>query len=161
MAREESASDFAVLEGPQQELVFDALCELPLALRNVSPCCAIFRIATVPSSAPALIRGIQEIADRHSLGCAVLVRALNIIYIAVFGGPEETSCMPLVGGSREIVEFCMQSGAAPVIEFCPPEMKKALNIWPPPGEEQEIAQRIKQVFDPRGILAPGRFRGGI
>ena len=27
--------------------------------------------------------------------------------------------------------------------------------------ELEIAKRLKSVFDPRNILSPGRFRGGI
>ena len=48
-----------------------------------------------------------------------------------------------------------------MIELCPLEIKNALSIWPPVGSEHEIAQRLKRVFDPQGILSPGRFRGGI
>ena len=48
-----------------------------------------------------------------------------------------------------------------MIERCPLEIKNALGVWPPPGDEHEIVQRLKRVFDPREILSPGRFRGGI
>jgi FAD/FMN-containing dehydrogenase len=48
-----------------------------------------------------------------------------------------------------------------MIERCPLELKNMLNIWPPAGTEHEIAIRLKSVFDPQGILSPGRFRGGI
>ena len=48
-----------------------------------------------------------------------------------------------------------------MIERCPQEVKRALNVWPPAGSEQPVAERLKKVFDPRGVLSPGRFWGGI
>ena len=57
-------------------------------------------------------------------------------------------------------------GLRPVIEWCPLSVKRALaaaggSIWPPAGDEHFLAERLKKVFDPHGILAPGRFQGGI
>ncbi len=48
-----------------------------------------------------------------------------------------------------------------MIEHCPLELKHALSIWPPVGSEHDISARLKLVFDPQGVLSPGRFRGGI
>jgi hypothetical protein len=53
-----------------------------------------------------------------------------------------------------------------VIERCPLPVKRALaargrSIWPPSGAEHVLTERLKKVFDPQGILAPGRFHGGI
>jgi hypothetical protein len=59
------------------------------------------------------------------------------------------------------MDLGITSGAAPMIERCPLEIKNALGVWPPSGAEHEIAQRLKHVFDPHGILSPGQFRGGI
>jgi hypothetical protein len=60
-----------------------------------------------------------------------------------------------------MVALFISQGALPAIERCPLDVKAALDVWPPPGPENEIAQRLKRVFDPREILSPGRFRGGI
>ena len=49
----------------------------------------------------------------------------------------------------------------PMIEWCPTNVKREMSVWPPPVDEQALVQRLKKVFDPQGILAPGRFMGGI
>jgi hypothetical protein len=53
------------------------------------------------------------------------------------------------------------AGARPMIECCPLAPKREMSIWPPPGGEQGIAEKLKKVFDPHGVLAPGRFLGGL
>ena len=108
-----------------------------------------------------LLPKIQKLAQRHALDCAVLVRALGVIYVALLPPASPKSYPELVSCSRELLDLCVASGAIPMIERCPLELKSMLNIWPPAGTELEIAKRLKSVFDPQGILSPGRFRGRI
>jgi len=108
-----------------------------------------------------LLPKIQKLAQRHALDCAVLVRALGVVYVALLPPASPKSYPELVSCSRELLDLCVASGAIPMIERCPLELKSMLNIWPPARTEVEIAKRLKSVFDPQGILSPGRFRGGI
>jgi glycolate oxidase FAD binding subunit len=48
-----------------------------------------------------------------------------------------------------------------VIEFAPEDRKAALDLWPVPGPDLEIMQRIKAMFDPQGLLNRGRLYGRI
>lgn len=48
-----------------------------------------------------------------------------------------------------------------VIERCPPEVKQRLDVWDDVGESLTIMRRMKEQYDARGILNPGRFVGGI
>jgi len=48
-----------------------------------------------------------------------------------------------------------------VIEWCPAELKREVNVWGAAQGDLELMRKMKMVFDPRGILAPGRFVGGI
>jgi glycolate oxidase FAD binding subunit len=48
-----------------------------------------------------------------------------------------------------------------VIEWCPTELKRRVNVWGEPREDFPLMQRLKKVFDPQGILSPGRFVGGL
>jgi hypothetical protein len=108
-----------------------------------------------------LLAKMQTLAERHAFDCAILIRALGVVYFALLP-PHDPKIYPqLLNFSRELTTLCTASGAAPMIERCPLEIKNALTIWPPMGSEHEIAQRLKLVFDPQGILSPGRFRGGI
>jgi len=51
-------------------------------------------------------------------------------------------------------------GSAVVLE-CPAEIKAGVEAWGPPGDALPLMRRIKERFDPRRTLNPGRFIGGI
>ena len=52
-------------------------------------------------------------------------------------------------------------GGSVVAERASPEFKRVVNVWGDSPEGAHIMARIKQKFDPTGILNPGRFVGGI
>ena len=52
-------------------------------------------------------------------------------------------------------------GGALVIERCPPELKRRVNVWGSTGSDFEAMRRVKTTWDPKGILSPGRFVGGL
>jgi glycolate oxidase FAD binding subunit len=161
MSREANAAEFITLDDAQREQLFGCLREFsPIAFSTTSAA-TFFRIATLPSAMLMLLPKIQKLAQRHALDCAILVRALGVVYVALLPPASSKSYPALLGCSRELMDLCIASGAIPMIERCPLELKNTLNIWPPAGTELEIAKRLKSVFDPQGILSPGRFRGGI
>jgi glycolate oxidase FAD binding subunit len=43
----------------------------------------------------------------------------------------------------------------------PPALKRAVDVWGPPGDAIELMRRVKRQFDPDRRLSPGRFVGGI
>ena len=42
-----------------------------------------------------------------------------------------------------------------------PAFKESVEVWGPIGSRLGLTRRVKEKFDPRGILNPGRFVGGI
>ncbi len=52
-------------------------------------------------------------------------------------------------------------GGTVVIESCPTELKKHVDVWGEPREDFALMRRIKEQWDPRGILNPGRFVGRL
>jgi FAD/FMN-containing dehydrogenase len=44
-----------------------------------------------------------------------------------------------------------------VMEFAPEGSRQTLNLWPAPGGDFEIMQRVKHLFDPRKLLNRGRL----
>jgi len=69
----------------------------------------------------------------------------------------------LAQAATEILQASSSSeiGGRAVIEWCPTELKRAVNVWGPARDDLALMQRVKKVFDPQGILSPGRFVGGI
>jgi glycolate oxidase FAD binding subunit len=52
-------------------------------------------------------------------------------------------------------------GGSLVVAEAPPELKRSVDVWGPPGDAIELMRRVKRQFDPDRLLAPGRFVGGI
>lgn len=46
-----------------------------------------------------------------------------------------------------------------VVEFAPEAAKPGLDLWPAPGNDFAVMQRVKQLFDPKGLLNRGRMYG--
>jgi len=55
----------------------------------------------------------------------------------------------------------VRGGGSLVVEAAPAAWKPALDVWGPPGAGFPLMKGVKAAFDPRGILAPGRFVGGL
>ena len=52
-------------------------------------------------------------------------------------------------------------GGRMVIERCPSAVKPRFDVWDEMGESLAIMRRMKEQYDPKGVLNPGRFVGGI
>jgi FAD/FMN-containing dehydrogenase len=161
MSKDAKASEFAALNEARRRQLFACLCEFSRFAAEETSAAIIFRIAALPSAIPALLNGARELAKRHELESAILIRSLGVAYLALLPSADPRIYPALLSCSRELMTLCTTSGAAAMIERCPLEMKNSLGIWPPSGSELEIARSLKHVFDPQGILSPGRFQGGF
>ncbi len=56
---------------------------------------------------------------------------------------------------------CVATGGALVIEKAPLDLKQRIDVWGETRGDFALMQRIKQQFDPKQTLNPGRFVGGI
>lgn len=54
-----------------------------------------------------------------------------------------------------------EAGGNAMVEYCPLSLKKQIDVWGDQPGGMEIMHRIKQKFDPLGIMNPGRFVGKI
>jgi glycolate oxidase FAD binding subunit len=52
-------------------------------------------------------------------------------------------------------------GGSLVVEACPTQLKEHLDVWGDVGTSLPVMKRLKSALDPRGIMNPGRFVGGI
>lgn len=78
------------------------------------------------------------------------------------GGDPVTFDEPAtVAAIHRVRELAAATGGTAVVERCPPAVKRNIDVWGDTPQGIEIMRRIKEKFDPSGILNPGRFVGGI
>ncbi|HKH09840.1 MAG TPA: FAD-binding oxidoreductase [Rubrobacter sp.] len=81
----------------------------------------------------------------------------GVTYVGLSGGEEEARA----GVVEELREIWLRRGGSLVVREAPPAFKERVEAWGPIGSRLEVTRRVKEKFDPRGILNPGRFVGGI
>ncbi|MGH8247340.1 MAG: FAD-binding oxidoreductase, partial [Gammaproteobacteria bacterium] len=74
---------------------------------------------------------------------------------------EEPPAQELRKGFLALREHCLSAGGHLVVEKVRPEVKNGLDVWGYDAPALKIMRSIKQEFDPKGLLNPGRFVGGI
>jgi glycolate oxidase FAD binding subunit len=66
------------------------------------------------------------------------------------------------GALLDLRRHCEASGpGALVIEAAPPDLKRQVEVWGAARGDIAIMRRLKEQFDPRSTLNPGRFLAGI
>ena len=82
----------------------------------------------------------------------------GIAHLCLFGVYPFHVTDPLVKSLRKLAT---ETGGALVIERCPTELKSAIDVWGPVGDDFEMMRKVKSAWDPKGILSPGRFVGRL
>ena len=99
-------------------------------------------------------------------GVAHLLRWPETFDQAAAGNEEPTGDAVIAGSLSEMerVRTAARSlGGTVVVEHCAPAVKARIDVWGGVATEAEleIMRRIKQNFDPLGLLNPGRFMGRL
>jgi glycolate oxidase FAD binding subunit len=154
-----SLESFTELRAEVAENANRHIAGLPGAILEHSPAAAIFKTSALPTDLAGLAAGIQSI----EIPWLVMMRGLGITYLALL--PPDCSEGSLRVLKQECARIFDLLRKAPrgrsVLLWCPPELKSEINIWGAPPGDLSLMQKLKGVFDPSGILSPGRFMGGL
>jgi glycolate oxidase FAD binding subunit len=102
-----------------------------------------------------ILRAEQE-ADRTKSRMACLAQtAAGVVHLHFFEALEAAATIDKL---RAITK---ELHGALVVEGCSPEIKSRVEVWGAPGNDFEVMRKIKQAWDPKGTLAPGRFVGAL
>ena len=118
---------------------------------------------TVPiSHAGALAAAAARTGQNCGLQSVVMAHAGSGVVWALFLPAPEPAPVDTLAGALEGLrrEAAAEEGSLVVLD-APPAVKRRLDVWGPPGGGLGMMRRLKAEFDPRGLLNPGRFVGGI
>jgi glycolate oxidase FAD binding subunit len=164
MAEQFGAAQTTVLDDNTRPPAFSRKREfIPIALSTASsPATTMMKISVQPTRMKEALAEAGQAADANSLPWAALVRGLGIIYLALLPGDRsEESRSRVVNATNRIIAAGAKLDANVTIPWAPAEWKSALEIWGLGRKDFPQMQKVKKVFDPHGIMAPGRFVGGL
>lgn len=135
------------------------IAEFPADILERTPSAPIFKISALPTEIAGLASGIESVRMPWTL----MVRGLGVGYLAL--QPPDDSEESLHSLKRECARIFGLAGKPPwrhvTLPWCPVALKGEINVWGAPPADFTLMKKLKAVFDPGGILSPGRFMGGI
>ena len=134
---------------------------LPIALES-TPAATIVKMAVLPTRIKEALDAAAKAAETNSLPWAAMARGLGTIYFALL--PDERTDETrrrAIQATDQILRECTAIGGNGAIPWCPAEWKGALKVWGPGRGDLDQMRKLKMAFDPQGVLAPGRFMGGL
>ena len=107
------------------------------------------KLTLLPTQWPELLDRIRSATSRAAVRWRVIGQAIG------------TGLLQLQGASLLAVLTALRTDLSLMVLRRPPELKAQIDAWPDPGDSLPLMRRIKDQFDPKGTLSPGRFVGGI
>lgn len=159
LAQQTGAVHFAALEDADKQRVLGRVREFLRIVTEQHPGAAVLRAAVLPAHAVGSCERIAAVARENGLQCATLLRAGNTAYAVLHGAGTERNA-GAVAALRSLLR-AGSGGERMTIEHLPAALKPEVCVWGAAREDFALMQRVKQVFDPQGILSPGRFVGSL
>jgi glycolate oxidase FAD binding subunit len=114
------------------------------------------RLGIAPSHLRDVMVSSLEIAAHHGVAAATLAYpGAATVYCSLMG--DDTALGNVVNG---MVAAVKEWNGNLALERCPSGLKAHLPVWGG-ARADDLTLRVKKTFDPKGILNPGRFVGGI
>ena len=121
-----------------------------------APAAAVLRASVLPSEVGDVMTAIEAAARARGSDVRCLAHGANGVVRASVADP--TAVGDLVAALRPQIEA---RGGWFVVERGAPAAKSGLDTWGAATATPDLMRRVKHAFDPEGLLAPGRFVGGL
>ena len=115
------------------------------------------KIGAPPAELTGVLESVLGAAERSGVEASVTGHAATGVTFVWFAGGGDAGA-DLVDELREI---WVRRGGSVVLQKAPLELKRKVGVWGPGGDSVGLMRRVKDKFDLRGGLNPGRFVGGI
>ncbi len=115
----------------------------------------VLKVSTLPSQLAPVGNAAETIAAQHGLSCSYIANAVGILFVGLKGdlGPVKNAIL-------ELRQAAIASGGTLVVQRAPRALREQVDAWGA-GQNDPLLRKLKQEFDPNGILNPGRYVGGI
>jgi len=109
------------------------------------------KLSVLPSRLPGLIAGLETLEAPRLL-------AYPTIGVCRAAWPTPANAEATVDRVRALAA---EAGGSVVVERCPLDLKRRIDVFGAPPPSFELMRRVKEQFDAKGVLSPGRFVGRL
>jgi glycolate oxidase FAD binding subunit len=142
--------ELETLRANQEAQTWRAIDDLPLEADRT-----IYRVTVPPSSLGPVLAALQTAlvgAVAPVIGADVAIGTIWIVMPATQANTNQFT---------KFISLAQEHCGHAVMYAAPSEVKTGIEVWGPSPPTISLMRKLKQRFDPHGILNPGRFVGGL
>jgi glycolate oxidase FAD binding subunit len=120
-----------------------------------SAAAAIAKITTLPASIARTVETVHRAASPRNTHWKLTMQAPGIGWLRLESAPENLHAL------LSDLRFELEASGGSLAAFHQPTGMSPLDAWGKAGDAQPLMRAVKNQFDPKNTLNPGRFVGGI
>lgn len=115
-----------------------------------------------PAGIPALHGRLADTATAGAPQASVITHpGYGTVTVHWFSQEDTRSTEAASNAIARVREAVHEAGGRLIVDRCPVDLKRDLDVWDDVGDSLETMRRMKQQYDPDGVLSPGRSAGGL
>ncbi|MFQ5861009.1 MAG: FAD-binding oxidoreductase [Dehalococcoidia bacterium] len=122
------------------------------------------KLSVPPAHVDEAVEGVRRLAEELPLALGLVVGVGHGLLRTLWWPAADalkSESIAYAGLVQRVREIAGGLGGHAVVERAPQQAKPLLDVWGEPGGGLAVMRRIKEALDPKGMLNPGRFVGGI
>ena len=159
LSRRAAAASLAKVDDRAQGPLWQAIA----GLTRPSPSDAglVCKAAVLPSQVPTLSEQIETTGRELGLEPLVVSHLTAGIVYSAWPLPQDEGVQRPLDLATTLRRAVARLAGSLVVEACPLALKERIDVWGDSAADFPLMRRIKEQFDPQGILSPGRFLGRL
>jgi glycolate oxidase FAD binding subunit len=159
LSRRVPGSSFAEVDESAQSQLWQAIAGLTRP--SPSDASLVCKAAVLPSQVPTFSEQIKTTGRELALQPLVVSHLTAGIVYSAWPLPQDEGVQRALELATTLRQAVAALGGSLVVEACPLALKEKIDVWGEPAADFPLMRRIKEQFDPQGILSPGRFLGRL
>jgi glycolate oxidase FAD binding subunit len=123
------------------------------------PGAVILKVALPDAASEEFLSRASQEAENDRVRLASFAQlGVGILHLCLL---RTESAAKLIALIRRLRVAAQDLGGALMLECCHWDIKSRVDVWGPTGDDFALMGKVKAAWDPKRILAPGRFVGGL
>jgi glycolate oxidase FAD binding subunit len=120
------------------------------------------RVSVQPSAVVDIVESVERLESQDGIHAEVVSQpAHGTVLISWYASGNSVSADVALNALGEVRNLAHREGGRMIIERCPPDVKSRVDVWDDVGGPVTVMRRLKELYDPKRVLNPGRYVGGI